>query len=155
MRSNGRAIDWNVFFAELAKTPKNTFFRKIKGSAQGCVENIFTTIPPGYGAYDVYTFQWPNPLDSMAIRKKHDFGTFPDLWRHRQITLFFRICDLAYRSNKTFFSRTLRFSISRPAWALPVWSINWQKDVYNAAHFRNGMVPGRSPDRRFAHCVQL
>ena len=68
-----------MFFAELAKTPKNTFFQKIKGSAQGCVKNIFTTIPPGYGAYDVYTFQWPNPLDSMAIRKKHDFGTFPDL----------------------------------------------------------------------------
>ena len=146
MRSNGRAINWNVFFAELAKTPKNTFFQKIKGSAQGCVKNIFTTIPPGYGAYDVYTFQWPNPLDSMAIRKKHDFGTFPDLWRHRQITLFFRICDLAYRSNETFFSRTLRFSISRPAWPLRVRSINDKNDDENAAHVRNGMVLWRSPE---------
>ena len=31
----------------------------------------------------------------------------------------------------------------------PVALVKWQKDDYNAAHVRNGMVPGRSPDRRF------
>ena len=36
----------------------------------------------------------------------------------------------------------------------PVGLVKWQKDDDNAAHVRNGMVPGRSPDRRFAHCVQ-
>ena len=64
LRSNGRAINWNVFFAELAKTPKNTFFRKIKGSAQGCVKNILTTTPPGYGAYDVLHSSGP----TLSIR---------------------------------------------------------------------------------------
>ena len=82
----------------------------------------------------------------MAIRKKHDFGTFPDLWRHRQITLFCRICDLAYRSNETFFSRTRRFLISRSAWPLRVSSINDKNDDENAAHVRNGMVLWRSPE---------
>ena len=31
----------------------------------------------------------------------------------------------------------------------PVGLVKWQKDDDNAAHVRNGMVPGRSPDRRF------
>ena len=57
-----------------------------------------------------------------------------------------RICDLAYRSNETFFSRTLRFSISRPAWPLRVRSINDKNDDENAAHVRNGMVLWRSPE---------
>ena len=73
---SGWDIDWNVIFVKTAKIPKNKFFQKIKGSAQGCVKNIFTTWPPCNCAHLVYTFQVCTSRDSMAIRKKHVLGHF-------------------------------------------------------------------------------
>ena len=47
------------------------------------------------------------------------------------------------------------FSVGRIVLAIPskfgpaIALVKWQKDDDDAAHVRNGMVPGRSPDRRF------
>ena len=47
------------------------------------------------------------------------------------------------------------FSLGHTVLAIPskfglaVALVKWQKDDDNAAHVRNGMVPGRSPDRRW------
>ena len=149
---SGWDIDWNVIFVKTAKIPKNKFFQKIKSSAQGCVKNIFTTWPRCDCAHLIYTFQVCTSRDSMAIRKKHDFGTFPDLWRHRQIKLFFRILNLAYRPKKTFCCGTPTFWFHDHVWfggwltkvlkmmmrLLRIYVMVWYTDVPRGVVFAHG-----------------
>ena len=49
----------------------------------------------------------------------------------------------------------LDFGCELPSFRRRLGIVKWQKDDDNAAHVRNGMVPGRSPETVvFAHCVQ-
>ena len=76
----------------------------------------------------------------MAIRKKHHFGTFPDTSPHPQIKLFFRIFNLAYRSNETFCSKMRHPSISRPCLVWRLVDKCTEDDYDSAAHVDPGMV---------------
>ena len=103
------------------------------------------------------------PLSFSANRKKPIFGkiknnksVFSDIsWSLTSFIFFFcagywnRLIALI----KLFSLGRTVFAVA-PKFGSPVALVKWQKDDDNAAHVRNGMVPGRSPDRRFAHCVQ-
>ena len=50
-----------------------------------------------------------NWISRKSKTTKVRFRTFPDLWRHPYTGLFCLILNLTYRTNETFFSRTLSF----------------------------------------------
>ena len=50
-----------------------------------------------------------NWISRKSKTTKVCFRTFPDLWRHPYTGLFCLILNLTYRTNETFFSRTLSF----------------------------------------------
>ena len=82
--------------------------------------NFLSPVGPAGGVkfYEIGHFEQP-PLSFSANRKKLNFAkikttkvcfrTFPDLWRHPYTGLFCLILNLTYRTNETFFSRTLSF----------------------------------------------
>ena len=78
------------------------------------------------------------------------FRTFPDLWRHPCTGFFCLILNLTYRSNETFFSRTLSFGA--PGQVCPVRYSSSRSDKRTFIVLRTsvtGMVPGRPPGPSF------